>query len=118
MVLIYPVISFADSLTHEESRKRLIGPDLTPERIRYFSNELQVTDATPPTYITHGMDDQGVKVANSLYFAAALKQHHVPVELFLYTHGAHGYGVYNKQAETQWIDDCINWIIKDRWKER
>ncbi|OOQ56766.1 alpha/beta hydrolase [Mucilaginibacter pedocola] len=117
LVLIYPVISFADSLTHQTSRERLIGPDITPERITYYSNELQVTDDTPPTYITHGMDDSGVKVANSLYFAAALKQHHVPVELFLYAKGEHGYGAYNKAAQTQWIDDCINWILKDRWKQ-
>lgn len=116
LVLIYPVISFADSLTHEESRKRLIGPDINTENIAYYSNELQVTDDTPPTYITHGMNDSGVKVANSLYFAAALKQHHVPVELFLYAKGEHGYGAFNKDAQVQWIDDCINWIIKDRWK--
>lgn len=118
LILIYPVISFADSLTHQTSRERLIGPDITPEKVAYFSNELQVTDDTPPTYITHGIDDAGVKVANSLYFAAALKQHHVPVQLFLYAKGAHGYGVFDKEAQTQWIDDCINWIIKDRWKQR
>jgi acetyl esterase/lipase len=110
MVLIYPVISFADSLTHKQSRQNLIGPDFSLERIRYYSNELQVTDNTPPTYITHGIDDKVVSVANSLYFAAALKQHHVPVQLFLYEKGAHGYGAYNKLAEVQWIDDCIDWI--------
>lgn len=118
LVLIYPVISFADSLTHQTSRERLIGPDLTPEKIAYFSNELQVTDDTPPTYITHGIDDDGVKVVNSLYFAAALKQHHVPLQMFLYAKGPHGYGVSDKYARTQWIDDCINWIVKERWKER
>jgi acetyl esterase/lipase len=110
MVLIYPVISFADSLTHKQSRQNLIGPDLSPERIRYYSNELQVTDSTPPTYITHGIDDKVVSVANSLYFEAALKQHHVPVQMFLYERGAHGYGVNNKLAQVQWIDDCIEWI--------
>lgn len=110
MVLIYPVISFADSITHKQSRQNLIGPDLSPERIRYYSNELQVTDNTPPTYITHGMDDKLVPVANSLYFAAALKQHHVPMQMFLYEKGPHGYGVNNKLAQVQWIDDCIDWI--------
>lgn len=118
MVLIYPVISFADSLTHEISRDRLIGPDITPEKIAFYSNELHVTDNTPPTYITHGIGDSGVKVANSLYFAAALKQHHVPVEIFLYEKGEHGYGVFDKTSQVQWIDDCINWIVKDRWKQR
>jgi acetyl esterase/lipase len=112
MVLVYPVISFADSLTHGGSRMNLIGPEITPEKIREYSNELQVTDDTPPTYLTSGMDDKVVKVENSLYFAAALKQHHVPVELFLYEKGAHGYGVDNKQAKVQWIDDCIRWVLQ------
>lgn len=98
MVLVYPVISFADSLTHEGSRMRLIGPDFTVEQIKEYSNELQVTDQTPGTFLTSGMDDRIVDVKNSLYFAAALKQHHVPVELFLYEKGYHGYGVNNKQS--------------------
>lgn len=116
LVLVYPVISFADSLTHETSRTNLIGPDCSPERIREYSNELQVTDSTPPTYLSHGIDDKIVKVENSLYFQAALLQHHVPVRMFLYNKGAHGYGAYNYQAQVQWIDDCIDWIKKEEWR--
>lgn len=33
MVLVYPVISFADSLTHKTSRMNLIGPELTNDNI-------------------------------------------------------------------------------------
>lgn len=117
MVLVYPVISFADSLTHKGSRLNLIGPDLTTENILKYSNELRVTEQTPPTYLTSGMDDKIVDVKNSLYFAAALKQHRVPVELFLYERGRHGYGVNNNQAKVQWIDDCIEWIKKERYKK-
>lgn len=116
MVLVYPVISFADSLTHKGSRTNLIGPESTPEKIREYSNELQVTAQTPPTFLTSGMDDQIVDVKNSLYFAAALKQHQVPVEVFLYEKGYHGYGVNNRQAKVQWIDDCIRWIKAERFK--
>lgn len=114
LVLVYPVISFADSLTHIGSRRRLIGPDLSLEKIREYSNELQVTDDTPPTYLTSGMDDQLVRVENSLYFQAALLQHHVPVRLFLYAQGDHGFGIYNIKAKVQWIDDCIDWIKTDQ----
>lgn len=116
MVLVYPVISFADSLAHNGSRQNLIGPYPSPENIKLYSNELQVTDDTPPAYITHGMDDKIVKVANSLYFSAALRQHRVPVELFLYEKGKHGYSINNKQANVQWIDDCIQWIVQEKWK--
>jgi len=117
MVLVYPVISFADSLTHQISRMNLIGPELTNDNILKYSNELQVTEQTPPTYLTSGMDDKIVDVKNSLYFAAALKQKSVPVELFLYEKGRHGYGVNNNQAKLQWIDDCIEWIKKERYKK-
>lgn len=117
MVLVYPVISFADSLTHKGSRMNLIGPEITPENIRAYSNEWNVTDQTPPTYLTSGMDDKTVDVRNSLYFAAALRQSRVPVELFLYEKGRHGYGVNNNQAKVQWIDDCIEWIKKEPYRK-
>ena len=110
MILVYPVISFADSLTHILSRRNLIGPDIAPEKVREYSNELQVTDSTPPTFITHAIDDPVVKVANTLHFAAALEQHHVPVKLFIYAKGGHGFGVDNDKASVQWIDPCIQWI--------
>ena len=116
MVLVYPVISFADSLTHKISRMNLIGPEITAEKIKEYSNELQVTGQTPPTYLTSGMDDKVVDVKNSLYFSAALRQHNVPVELFLYEKGKHGYGVNNKLANVQWIDDCIDWIKGRRYR--
>jgi acetyl esterase/lipase len=112
VVLVYPVISFADSLTHRDSRNNLIGPDISPEKIKEYSNELQVTDATPPCFIVHAIDDPGVKVENSLYFEAALRQHHVPVEMFLYARGGHGFGINNRTAQVQWIDSCIDWIQK------
>lgn len=116
-ILVYPVISFADSLTHLGSRSNLIGPEFTLEQIREYSSELQVSADTPPTYLTSGMDDKIVDVKNTLYFAAALKQYHVPVELFLYEKGYHGYGVNNIQAKVQWIDDCIDWIKSERYKK-
>lgn len=118
MILVYPVISFADSLAHLGSRKNLIGPDITPGNIRKYSSELNVTEQTPPTYITSGMDDKVVDVKNCLYLSAALRQKGVPVELFLYEKGKHGYGVFNKEAQLQWIDDCISWIKKEDYKRK
>ncbi|MBB5439687.1 acetyl esterase/lipase [Pedobacter sp. AK017] len=117
MVLVYPVISFADSLTHKVSRMNLLGPEITAEEIRAYSNELQVTMQTPPSYLSSGMDDKIVDVRNSLYFSAALRQYRIPVELFLYEKGRHGYGVNNTQAQVQWMDDCIQWIKKERYKK-
>ncbi len=118
VVATYPVVSFADSLTHLQSRNNLIGPNITPEKIKDFSNELQVTYDTPPTFITAAIDDDIVKVENSLYLEAALRQHNVPVRMFLYAKGGHGFGVQNKTAKLQWIDPCLKWILSENWKKK
>jgi acetyl esterase/lipase len=40
MVLVYPVISFMETLVHQGSRDNLIGKNPQPEKIRLYSNEL------------------------------------------------------------------------------
>ncbi|PBQ31346.1 alpha/beta hydrolase [Sphingobacteriaceae bacterium] len=110
LILAYPVISFEDSLTHLISRSRLLGPSQSPEAIHLYSNDKQVSSKTPKTFIVHAIDDKGVKVENSLYFIAALKKYKVPVEVFLYAKGGHGFGILNKTTPVNWIDDCIRWI--------
>lgn len=136
MILNYPVISMADSLTHAGSRYNLIGEGLSPaalkkvmsdwktseqklaklpvnaEKIKEYSNELQVTADTPPTFITHAVDDNTVKVQNSLVFIAALQKNNVPVESFFYAKGGHGYGMDNPTSDVEWIDSCMTWILK------
>lgn len=111
MILVYPVISFADSLTHLPSRINLIGPVISPEKIQEYSNELHVTPNTPSTLIVHAINDDGVLVQNSLLFYAALEQKKVKAKLFLYAHGRHGFGIYNRTATNQWIDEAIPWIL-------
>ncbi len=57
-ILGYPVISFTDSLTHMGSRDNLVGKNPSQEMIHKFSNELQVTEKTPPTFLVLASDDQ------------------------------------------------------------
>jgi acetyl esterase/lipase len=109
MILNYPVISFADSLTHGGSRFNLL-PAITTEKIREYSNELQVDSKTPPAFVTHAVDDNVVKVQNSILFIAALQKNKVPVESFFYANGGHGYGMVNKTSNVQWIDACLKWM--------
>lgn len=129
MILNYPVISFTDSLTHQGSRQNLIGTKVfstgakVPSKakdlgmseadINYFSAEKQVTPRTPPTFITSALTDQAVPVGNSLAFITALEQNKVPVEVFFYDKGVHGYGMINSRAKEQWIDACLRWIKKN-----
>jgi acetyl esterase/lipase len=109
MILVYPVISFNDSIGHKGSYENLLGKNATPEKIREYSNETQVTPQTPPTFLVHAKDD-GVKVENSLVFAEALKKNGVPVDMYLYESGGHGYGMYNKSSPVLWMDLVQQWM--------
>ena len=81
-ILVYPVISMKDSLTHSDSRTMLLGNNPSKEIINLFSNELQVDENTPPAYITHAGDDKLVDVDNSIIYFEKLRHHNVAAELF------------------------------------
>ncbi|MCE2821814.1 MAG: alpha/beta hydrolase [Saprospiraceae bacterium] len=95
----------------ENADKNLAAIPVPADKVAEYSSELQVTDDTPPVFITHAVDDEVVKVQNSLLFEAALRQHGVPVETFFYARGGHGYGMLNPFGEVAWIDNCIRWIL-------
>jgi acetyl esterase/lipase len=115
MILIYPVISFADSIAHMGSRENLLGKDPSPEKKTAFSNELQVSKKTPPTYLVHAEDDKTVKVQNMLLFATALQKHKVPFDFYLYEKGGHGFGMNNTTSDVKWIDLVQEWLEKNGW---
>lgn len=115
MILLYPVISFADSLTHMGSRENLIGKNALPEEVQLYSNELQVSDNTPKSFVVHAGDDNVVKVENSVLFYQALHRHHIPSELLLYPRGGHGFGLHNKTATDHWMEHCIQWMKSEGW---
>lgn len=118
MILIYPVISFADSITHMGSRDNLLGKDPLPEKKTAFSNELQVSKKTPPTYLVHAEDDKTVKVQNMLLFATALQKNKVPFDFYLYEKGGHGFGLNNTTSEVKWIDLVQEWLEKNGWLKK
>ncbi len=113
MILIYPVITMKPPYLHQGSRDRLLGLDPSEELVDAFSNELQVKQNTPPTFIVHSTDDKGVPVENSLMFYQALKEQDIPVEMHIYPTGGHGYSmaVGNDHLNT-WTDLCVRWINK------
>jgi acetyl esterase/lipase len=114
-VLIYPVISFTDSIGHEGSRTNLIGKNPTPALIRYWSNESQVTPITPPAFLVHATDDNVVKVDNSIQYYMALVHNKVAAELHVYQRGGHGFGLNNRTTEDQWSERLRNWLILNKY---
>lgn len=109
-ILIYPVISMQEKITHMGSRRNLLGDGPAPATVEAFSNELQVDSDTPPAFLVHASDDRAVPVENSIGYYLALKDHDVPVEMHLYESGGHGFGLGTQGTHTYWPQACAHWL--------
>jgi acetyl esterase/lipase len=111
LILGYPVISFDPAITHAGSLKNLLGDNPDPKLVENLSNELQVTAQTPPTFIFHTTNDNGVPVENSVRFYLALRKAKVPVEMHLFENGPHGVGMaLSDPALSAWPGLLMNWL--------
>jgi acetyl esterase/lipase len=112
LILIYPVITMLD-YTHGGSRENLLGKNPGDVLLRCYSNELEVTAETPPTFLVHAGDDNAVPVQNSLLFYQALIAHKVPVELHVYPHGGHGFSLARGKGRLEdWPQLCARWLAE------
>ena len=110
LVLCYPVISFGE-YAHTGSMENLLGPNPPAELRQSFSNQTQVSDQTPPTFLWHTAADQSVPVENSLMFANALSSHKIPFELHIFAEGVHGIGLAQDHPSARpWTDLCAKWL--------
>lgn len=115
MVLGYPVISMKKGLTHGGSRKNLLGENPTKEIEELYSNELQVTTKTPPTFIVHASDDNVVPIQNSKKFYEALQDKKVVAELDTFAVGGHGFGMRKRGLPVDnWTDLLKIWLQKNK----
>lgn len=111
MILMYPVISFADSVTHKGSREALIGKDQDEKMITFYSNELQVTKDTPPAFLVHSGDDKAVPVENSLLMYQALRAQNIPAEMHIFPEGGHGFGLnIGNEHVGSWANSLRLWL--------
>jgi acetyl esterase/lipase len=112
-ILCYAVITMGQ-FTHQGSKQNLLGKDPSPELVRELSNELKVTQDTPPCFVWHTYEDNAVPVENSLQFAEALRRAGVPFDLHIYQKGPHGLGLgtreWNPEKRHPWTRDCIYWL--------
>jgi len=111
MILIYPVISMNGLITHEGSKNALLGNQPSQNLIDEYSNELQVQENTPPTFIVHATDDDSVPAENSLEFYKSLKEKQIDVEMHIYPDGGHGFSLAlnNKHLNT-WPQRLFEWL--------
>ncbi len=110
-ILIYPVITLSGPYAHAGSRHNLLGDNPPQALVELLSNEKQVTPQTPPTFLVHTADDEGVACENSLMFAEACRKASVPVELHVFEHGPHGFGLGgNDPVLSRWPVLCADWL--------
>ncbi|MEZ0131052.1 alpha/beta hydrolase, partial [Flavobacterium sp. LBUM151] len=109
-LLIYPVISMQNDITHKGSQTSLLGQNPSQQDIDNFSNEKKVTAQTPPAFLVHATDDGAVMAENSVNYYLALKKNGVTAELHLYEKGGHGFGLGVNDTSKFWTKACEEWL--------
>ncbi len=105
---LHPDGVMEDGLTHRGSRENLIGANPDAEMVKFFSNEKQVKENTPRTFLTHAEDDDVVPVKNSIRFYEALKAKNVSADMHLFSKGKHGYPL--EPAASNWLNYVFQWM--------
>jgi acetyl esterase/lipase len=113
--LLYPVITLSDpTYAHKGSRDALAGKH--PELWAQLSPEQHVTINTPPVFIAHATTDRTVPIENSLMFYEACHKAGVSVELHIFSHGSHGFGLApTDPALRVWPDLMVSWMAANKW---
>jgi acetyl esterase/lipase len=107
MILIYPVIS----MTGDGTCQNLLGETPSKEQLNRFSNQLLVTDKTPPAFIIAALDDDVVSVEHSFMFYKALQDKKIPSEIHTYEKGGHGFGMRKQGLEIDnWTEKLRIWL--------
>ena len=109
-LLMYPVISMENQITHKGSQTNLLGNNPSQDLIDSYSNEKKVTSQTPPAFLIHATDDTVVIPENSINYYLALKKNGVKAELHLYEKGGHGFGLGVNDTSKFWTRDCVEWL--------
>ncbi|WP_317173579.1 alpha/beta hydrolase [Flavobacterium sp. ANB] len=114
-LLIYPVISMQNDITHKGSQVSLLGENASQELIDSYSNEKKVTAQTPPAFLIHATDDGAVLPENSINYYLALKKNGVTAELHLYEKGGHGFGLGVNDTSKFWTKSCEEWLKSNNY---
>jgi acetyl esterase/lipase len=109
MILIYPVISMGEK-THGGSKRNLLGESPSDELVKSFSNELQVSENTPPAFLAHAADDRVVVPENSKLFYEACKAHGVASQYLTLPSGGHGLNGYRGPMWDAWQSESLRWL--------
>ncbi|HEY1062623.1 MAG TPA: alpha/beta hydrolase [Daejeonella sp.] len=114
-ILIYPVISFMDGITHRGSRENLLGKNPDLKVLEKYSNELAAGPNTAPAFLVHAGDDASVPVKNSIVYYEALLKHKIYSNMIIYPKGGHGFGMKNKTSNVLWMNQLKDWLSDSKF---
>lgn len=118
-VLGYPVVDLAAGFPPTRAEAKKISPDES-----LWAAQKLVTSATPPTFIWNTCADAVVPPVNSLMYATALAQAHVPYDIHTFTRGKHGLCLstvetsrYNYPEDIEaraaaWVPLALSWLTE------
>lgn len=108
-VLVYPVVTMGEK-THGGSRTNLLGATPSQELLDQFSAEKQVTEKTPPMFLTHAVDDGPVPSINSQVLFDALQAAKIPSKYIELPSGGHGLNGYKGPMWDAWQKQSLEWL--------
>jgi acetyl esterase/lipase len=111
-LLLYPVISMDEKISHSGSRQALLGETPSAEQSARYSADLHVTKATPPALLILADDDPFVPSEHALRYYRALHQAGVGAELHIYAKGGHGFGMRGTKGLplAAWPEVALAWL--------
>lgn len=110
-ILFYPVITMDPAFTHMQSHDNFLGKKAKAKEEQLYSNDAQVTRATPRAWIALSDDDELVLPANGFNYYFELYRHDVPASLHVYPTGGHGWGIMESfEFHTEMILELKAWL--------
>lgn len=115
VLLSYPVITSGE-YAHGDSFELLLGLEPTEEQLAWASLEKQVAPDTPPAFLWQTLTDELVPVENSILYAKACRENHVPCELHLFMNGNHGMSLADEDWASNNIGEGSLYTMAQQWQ--
>lgn len=106
----YPPEDPTDTLAFRPDFTLLIYPARLADDDLKLSEEFAITRNMPPTFLLQ-VENDGVRVENSLGWFLAMKRVGAPAEMHLYAEGGHGFGIIRSGAAiADWPQLAASWL--------
>ena len=111
-MLMYPVITMQDGLTHSGSQKNLLGKSATQAQKDAASCEKNVSKDNPIAWLCCAINDKSVNPeTNIIPYWTALRNSGVRTELHVFPASGHGFGIMGASGTAKkWQAVSIEWL--------